>query len=326
MFVDQIKIYAKAGDGGDGVVRWRHEKFKPRSGPSGGDGGNGGDIIFKAVRDVNLLAKYTGSKTFSAESGVAGQNNSLTGKNGKDLIIEVPVGSIIKDEERERVYEFLTEGQEEVVFKGGRGGFGNEHFKAFNNRSPEEFTEGKAGEEGELEITLSLVVDLGLIGFPNAGKSTLLNTLTRAKSKIGDYPFTTLEPHLGDFYGFILADIPGLIVGASEGKGLGHTFLRHVSHTKMLLHLVSLEEAEPVKNYLAIRKELEKYDDELLKKEEWIVLSKTDLVSDEKLLEIKTKLLNYNKNIYAISIIDEEKFKVFKDDLFKHLQEKTSEV
>ncbi len=326
MFVDQIKIYAKAGDGGNGVVRWRHEKFKPRSGPAGGDGGNGGNIIFRAVRDVNLLAKYTGSKAFSAESGEAGQINSKTGKNGQDLVIEVPVGSIIKDKERERVYEFLTEGQEEIVFKGGRGGFGNEHFKSFTNRSPEEFTEGKAGEEGELEITLSLVVDLGLIGFPNAGKSSLLNTLTRAKSKIGDYPFTTLEPHLGDFFGYVIADIPGLIIGASEGKGLGHTFLRHVSHTKMLLHLVSLEEDEktPLEKYLAIRKELESYDEELPKKEEWVILTKTDLVTDEKLLKIKSELQNYNSNIYAISILDDESIKNFKDNLFKNLKSKNS--
>jgi len=322
MFIDQIKIYAKAGDGGNGVVRWRHEKSKPLSGPAGGDGGNGGDIVFKAVRDVNLLAKYTGSKDFLAENGEAGQNNSRAGKNGKTLIIEVPVGSVIKDNERERVYEFLTEGQEEVVFKGGRGGFGNEHFKSFTNRSPEEFTEGKIGEGGELEITLSLVVDLGLIGFPNAGKSTLLNTLTRAKSKVGDYPFTTLEPHLGDFYGYILADIPGLIIGASEGKGLGHTFLRHVSHTKMLLHLVSLEEENPVAKYVAIREELEKYGKELPQKEEWIILTKTDLVSNEKLLEIKTELLNYNTNIFAISILDDESLKSFKDNLFKKLEAK----
>lgn len=321
MFVDQITIYAKAGDGGDGVTRWSHEKFKPMAGPAGGNGGRGGDIIMRAVRDVNLLAKYTGEKKFVAEKGEDGMNKSRFGKNGNDLIIQVPVGSIVKDQTRGRVYEFMTEGHEEKIFKGGGGGLGNEYFKSAINRSPEESTKGRKGEEGELEIVLSLVVDVGIIGMPNAGKSTLLNSLTNAHSKVGDYPFTTLEPHLGDLYGYILADIPGLIVGASEGKGLGHTFLRHVTHTKMLLHLISLEENNVLERYLSIREELKNYNNDLVGKEEWIILTKKDLVNKDDLEEIVKTIDNNENRVFVISTKTGENVKELHDALVQHLRE-----
>ena len=321
MFIDQLTIYAKAGKGGDGVVRWSHEKFRPMAGPSGGNGGRGGDIILRAVRDVNLLAKYTGSKEFAAEAGGIGENKSRYGKNGDDLYIDVPVGSIVTDRERSRVYELLEEGQIERVFKGGGGGLGNEYFKSSINRSPEEATLGRAGEEGELEIALSLVVDVGLIGMPNAGKSTLLNTLTNARSKIGAFPFTTTEPHLGDFYGSVLADIPGLIEGAAAGKGLGHTFLRHVTRTKMLLHLVSLEDEEALERYKTIRRELEAFSKELLDKEEWIILTKKDLVKQAYLDEL-VKSIDKNKNrVFVISTETGEGVKELADSLVQYLRQ-----
>ncbi len=321
MFVDQITIYAKAGDGGDGVTRWSHEKFKPMAGPSGGNGGRGGDIIMRSVRDVNLLAKYTGEKKFIAEKGEEGMGKSRFGKNGEDLIIEIPVGSVVKDVERGRVYEFMTEGHEERIFKGGGGGLGNEHFKSATNRSPEESTKGRKGEDGELEITLSLVVDVGIIGMPNAGKSTLLNSLTNAQSRIGDYPFTTLEPHLGDLHGYILADIPGLIIGASEGKGLGHTFLRHVTHTKMLLHLVSLEQKDIMERYFSIRNELKSYSEDLVNKEEWIIFTKKDLVNEQDFDDLKNKIDKIENRVFVISTETGENVKELRDALVQHLRQ-----
>jgi GTP-binding protein len=321
MFIDQLTIYAKAGNGGDGVTRWRHEKFRPMAGPAGGNGGRGGDIILRAVRDVNLLAKYTGAKDFEAESGAPGENASKFGRNGEDLIIDVPVGSIVTDKERGRTYELLEEGQLEKVFKGGGGGLGNEHFKSATNRSPEESTLGRAGEEGALEIALSLVVDVGLIGMPNAGKSTLLNTLTNARSKIGAFPFTTLEPHLGDFYGYVLADIPGLIEGAAQGKGLGHTFLRHVTRTKMLLHLVSLESEDALERYEVIRKELVAFNKELGEKDEWIIFTKKDLVNEDYLAGL-LKAIDKNENrVFVISTETGEGVKNLADSLVQHLRQ-----
>lgn len=321
MFVDQLSIYAKAGNGGDGVTRWRHEKFRPMAGPAGGNGGRGGDIILRAVRDVNLLAKYTGSKSFEAQNGGQGESGSRHGRNGEALVIDVPVGSIVTDRERGRVYELLVEGQEERVFKGGGGGLGNEYFKTAINRSPEESTKGRAGEEGELEIALSLVVDVGLIGMPNAGKSTLLNTLTNARSKIGSFPFTTTEPHLGDFYGYVIADIPGLIEGAASGKGLGHTFLRHVTRTKMILHLVSLETEDALERYQTIREELKAFNKELLDKEEWIILTKKDLVNKD-YLDTLLKSIDKNENrVFVISVETGEGVKEFSDALVQHLRQ-----
>ena len=320
MFVDELTIYAKAGNGGNGVVRWRQEKFRPMAGPSGGNGGNGADVVVRAVKDLNQLAKYTGNKNFLAQDGEAGAKDSLTGKNGDTLYIDVPVGSKITDLDRNRIFELTEAGQTQRVLKGGGGGLGNEHFKSSTNTSPTESTNGYPGETGNFLVEVSLMVDIGFVGLPNAGKSTLLNALTNAQSRIGAYPFTTLEPHLGDMYGFILADIPGLIEGASEGKGLGHKFLRHVSRTKMILHLVSLESADPISEYYTIRKELSQYDASLAEKEEWIILTKKDLVNQD-VIDTTLKALAKTKNRVIVVGQDEpESYKILRDSLVAHLR------
>lgn len=321
MFIDQLTIVAKAGDGGDGVVRWRHEKFVPMAGPAGGDGGNGGSVYLEAVRDNTVLSKYVGATHFEADSGQPGQKKSLAGHNGKDITIKVPVGSRVIDTERERVYELENVGQRICILEGGRGGFGNEHFKSSTNRSPEESTSGKPGEEGTFLIEVFLAVDVGLIGAPNAGKSSLLNTLTNSRSKVGTYPFTTTEPHLGDLYGFTVADIPGLITGASAGKGLGHKFLRHVSRTKMLLHVISLENIDALESYYTIINELSKFNKELLEKDEWIILSKKDLVNQEYINEQIGKLDKLKKRVLVISAETGEGVKELRDILVAHLRE-----
>ena len=320
MLVDELRIHAKAGNGGNGVVRWRQEKFKPNAGPAGGNGGKGGDVYVRAVRNLNLLAKYTGAKTFRAENGEAGRSGSQFGKGGNDLYVDVPVGSRVTDISRERVYELTTEGQVERILKGGTGGLGNEYFKSSTNRSPMQSTAGKPGDEGEFLIELSLVVDVGLIGLPNAGKSTLLNMLTNARSTIGAYPFTTLEPHLGEFYGFVIADIPGLIAGAAEGKGLGHKFLRHITRTKMLLHVVSLDEEDPIFAYSTILDELSKFNSDLLKKDHWIILSKKDLVEQDKIDATLKTIDKDNKRVFVVSQNDPESVKNVADALVLHLR------
>jgi len=321
MFVDQITINARAGNGGNGVERWRHEKFIAKAGPAGGNGGNGGDVYIESVRDLGLLAKYTGSPEFEAEDGQSGQSGSKYGHNGKDIVIKVPVGSIVTDIKRNRQYEFFKDGIKECIFKGGQGGFGNEHFKSSVNRSPKEVTAGKIGESGELKIELTLVVDVGLIGMPNAGKSSLLNNLTNAHSAIGAYPFTTLTPHLGDFYGYVIADIPGLIEGAASGKGLGHTFLRHVTKTKMLLHLVSLEHDDPVKEYYTILNELSSYHKSLVEKEEWIIFTKKDLVNQVKIDALKNFIDKSGKRVFIVSMEAAEGIKNLSDALVQYLRE-----
>lgn len=320
MFVDELEIYAKAGNGGDGVLRWRHEKSKPKAGPAGGNGGKGGDVFMRAVRDVNLLSKYTGSKEFKAENGEAGRGESQYGKNGADLIIDVPVGATVTDLSRERTYTFTHEGETHKILQGGQGGLGNEYFKSSTNRSPKQTTEGKKGEGADFRIELSLLVDAGLIGLPNAGKSTLLNALTNAHSRIGAYPFTTLEPHLGDLFGYVLADIPGLIEGASLGKGLGHKFLRHATRTKMLLHCISLEEEDVLRAYEIVKNELANFDPMLIGKEEWVVLTKSDLVPSEVIIEKVEKLKVHSSTVIVVSAETGEGTKELQDTLTQHLQ------
>jgi GTP-binding protein len=320
MFVDELKISAKAGDGGNGVVRWRHEKFRPMAGPAGGDGGNGGDVYVRAVKDLNRLSKYTGNKRFDAENGEAGTNRSRAGRNGEDIYIDIPVGSKVTDIARHRHFELTQVGETQKILKGGNGGLGNEYFKSSTNRAPQQSTDGNPGEAGEFLIEVALMVDIGLVGLPNAGKSTLLNTLTNATSKIGAYPFTTVEPHLGDLYGLIIADIPGLISGASAGKGLGHKFLRHVSRTKMLLHLVSLGEEDPVNTYYTIRDELSQFDESLTQKDEWIILTKKDLVNKEDIADVELALAKTDNRVFVISQDDPESIKNLQDALTQYLQ------
>lgn len=320
MFVDQIEIYAKAGDGGDGVVRWRHEKFRPLAGPAGGNGGNGGSVLVRAVRDLNQLYKYSGDKNFIAENGGVGRSLSQFGKNAPDLIIDIPIGSRVIDRERNRQFEITKEGETVQILKGGQGGLGNEHFKSPINRSPEESTKGKPGEEGHFSIEVLLMADVGLVGLPNAGKSTLLNTLTNAHSSIGAYPFTTLEPHLGVYFGYVLADIPGLIAGAAEGKGLGHKFLRHVERTAMLLHLVSLENEDPMAAYQEVRQELVRYNSQLAEKTEWIVLTKTDVLSAAAVADQVARFKALGQPVFTICAPLEEGVKTLGDELVAHLR------
>lgn len=321
-FVDELTIHIKSGKGGDGVSRFRHEKGREFGGPSGGDGGRGGDVYLVGSRDLGLLYKYRHEKKFAAEDGEPGKKDSLHGRNGEDFMLKVPVGSIVKNLTTGKEVQILTENEPVLILKGGHGGLGNERFKSSVNQAPTKTTPGKPAQEGDFYIELQLLVDVGFAGFPNAGKSSLLNALTNASAKIGAYQFTTLEPNLGAFQGYILADIPGLIEGASEGKGLGHKFLRHIKRTKMIAHLISLENEDVMEAYKTIRNELETFDKELGEKDEIIILTKTDMV-DEKTVEAATKkLAKLAKPIFAISILDDKVMKEFGDALVKLLRVK----
>ncbi len=334
-FVDEMVVYAEAGRGGDGVVRFRQEKFVPKGGPSGGDAGRGGDFYVLAVRDIHILSKYKAKKSFKAGRGEDGSNKSLHGKNGEDFFLELPVGSIITNIETDESWQLSKEGEKFLILKGGYGGFGNEHFKSSVNTTPTEARPGAEGEKGNFKIELELFADIGFIGLPNAGKSSLLNTLTNADAKVGDYAFTTLDPNLGDFYGYIIADIPGIIEGASEGKGLGVKFLRHIKRTKMLAHLVSFENLSRgstgmMKSYKEIRKELEKYDKKLglgeeglASKEEIIILTKSDVVDDPKIVLKKVaEFKKISKKVFVLSLFDDKMVKKFNDELAKILKKK----
>lgn len=319
-FVDEVKIYAKAGKGGDGVIRWLRTKESARGGPSGGDGGRGGNAILIGVRDYAALSRYRYEKKFRAEDGGAGKNELKQGADGEDLLLKVPVGTFIRLVETGEEYEITKEDEQIILFRGGKGGLGNARFKSSTNQNPFQQTFGKEGKGGDIELTLKIIADAGLIGLPNAGKSSLLNALTRAKAKIGAYPFTTLEPNLADFYGHILADIPGLIEGASSGRGLGIKFLKHVERTGILLHLVSADQDDIVAAYREVRKEIESFGHGLVEKREIIILSKIDLVSPEE-CETKMQLLDREtgREVLSTSVDDPKVLKVFADRLSKIL-------
>jgi len=314
-FVDEITIRAKAGKGGNGIVSWLHLKGKEFAGPSGGDGGHGGDVFVRGVRDIGRLASYRNIKEFFAEDGESGKSKTMRGADGEDLYLEIPVGGVVTNKDTDEQFEILEEGQEFCVLKGGEGGFGNDHFKSSKNVTPRERTLGKEGETGLLYIELRLMADFGLVGLPNAGKSSLINVLTNAKSKVASYQFTTLEPYLGDMHGYIIADIPGLIEGASENKGLGHAFLRHIRRTKVILHCLPLDSADILHDYKSIRAELEKYDKELSNKKEVILLTKADLVELQQIQEAKDSIQKINPDIIEVSILDDDSIKDLRQKL-----------
>ncbi len=321
-FLDEITITATAGKGGNGIVSWRREKFIAKGGPNGGDGGQGGDVFIKAIRSLRVLDQYRSKKDFFADNGVGGGSRGFKGANGEDLYIEFPIGSKITKIATGEVFELLKEGQEIKILRGGAGGYGNEHFKSSTNQAPQEATPGKEGEQSELHIEVSLIADVGLVGFPNAGKSSLLNALTNATAKVGEYPFTTIDPNLGDLFGYIIADIPGLIEGASGGKGLGFTFLRHITKTKIILHLVSFEQENPMKAYETIRSELETFGKGLAEKEEIILLTKTDVTNTEVVEKTKKEFETLGKEVFVITLFDDEQTKVFRDNLIHILKQR----
>lgn len=321
MLIDNVTLKIKAGKGGDGVVRWRREKGIPFGGPAGGDGGRGGDVYFRVIRDIQALSVYKHKKEWDADEGEMGQKRSMHGSDAKDMFLQVPLGAVIYNREYDKKYEFMEEG-DFLVLRGGKGGLGNENFKSSTNRTPEEFTKGELGEFATFDVELKLIADVGLIGLPNAGKSSLLNALTRAGAKIGDYPFTTLEPNLGAYFSYVLADIPGLIEGASDGKGLGHKFLRHITRTRVLVHLVAADNEDVGDIYTTIRNELGKFDKKLLTLPEVVVLSKIDMV-DDSILKEKIKALekvSKKKSIIPLSLYQDDTVKSFGDALIKMLQ------
>ncbi len=323
-FTDYIKIHVKSGHGGKGSAHLRREKYIPKGGPDGGDGGCGGHIIIKGNKNFWTLYHLKFKQHFKAEKGGDGGRQRTTGKDGADVYIEVPLGTVIKDTNTgEMLGEITKDGQELIVAKGGKGGKGNWHFKSATNQTPRYAQPGLPGEERDLTLELKLLADIGLVGFPNAGKSTLLSKLTAAKPKIADYPFTTLKPNLGivsyrDGRSFVIADIPGIIEGAAEGKGLGHYFLRHIERNSNLLFLIPADADDITQEYQILLNELKKYNPELLDKKRILAVSKADMLDDELEAEIKKDLPKDIPHIFISSYTDKNLDKL-KDLLWKEL-------
>ncbi|MGI8555925.1 MAG: GTPase ObgE [Pyrinomonadaceae bacterium] len=332
MFIDRVKIKIKAGDGGDGVTAFRREKFVPRGGPSGGDGGKGGDIWLEATEGVNTLLHLRYNPEHKAGRGRHGEGSNRFGKEGEDITVKVPVGTEVFDTETgQLLFDFTEAGQKFLAAKGGRGGFGNAHFATSTNRAPRYHQEGGIGEEHELQLELKLIADVGLVGFPNAGKSTLISVISAAKPKIADYPFTTLEPNLGvvdlgEYKTFVVADIPGLIEGASEGAGLGDRFLRHVERTKLILHLVdvsSISGRNPVEDYEIINRELANYNENLATRPQIVVATKIDALDEpERLENLRERAKADGKEFFEISAVTNQGTK----ELVSAVARKLSEI
>jgi len=340
MFCDEITIKLVAGKGGDGCVSFRREKFVPKGGPNGGDGGRGGDIIIKTSTHLNTLSNLTNGKVYKAEQGTSGKGKNMTGANAKPLIIEVPIGTIIYNKDKTTTYGDLTnEGEEIIIARGGKGGLGNARFVSSTHQAPRFAENGEPGEENEIKLELKIVADVGIIGLPSAGKSTLISVISNAKPKIAEYHFTTLIPNLGivkmqDFGGdkdssFAVADIPGLIEGASEGKGLGHQFLKHISRTKLLIHLIDGSQKDPIKDWKTINGELKNFNKKLAEKEQILVINKIDLLTEEEIEKIikKFKKTTKSKNILKISAVTKKNLKPLLFEIIKTLQKiKTEEI
>ncbi len=307
-FTDEAVIETHSGKGGDGIAAFRREKYVPRGGPSGGDGGRGGNVFITADRNINTLIDYRYKRIYRARNGANGQGKDRYGKAGEDIFLRVPVGTVVTDAETGvRVADLATHGQTELVCKGGSGGLGNIHFKSSTNRAPRQCTPGQPAQSRRLRLELRVLADVGLLGLPNAGKSTFIRTVSAARPKVGDYPFTTLQPHLGVVRvdinkAFVIADIPGLIEGAAEGAGLGHQFLRHLQRTRLLLHLVDIfpvsEPASAVHAAKAIIEELRKYDESLFSKTRWLVLNKIDLIAEDEREQVVAQFMHdYRRDI-----------------------------
>ena len=332
-FIDEAKIEVIAGDGGNGVASFCREKFRPFGGPDGGDGGKGGSIWAVADRNINTLVDYRFSKLHKARNGENGRGSDCYGKGADDIMLRMPVGTLIIDQNDGEIVADLTEhGQQVLLAKGGEGGWGNIHFKTSTNRAPRQKTEGKEGERRELRLELKVLADVGLLGMPNAGKSTFITAVSNARPKIADYPFTTLHPNLGMVRvshekSFVIADIPGLIEGAAEGAGLGIQFLRHLQRTRLLLHIVDLapfDNVDPVKEAKAIVKELQKYDESLYEKPRWLVLNKLDMVpEDERKKRVKdfVKRFGWKGPVYEISALTREGCEELVQDIYNYLAE-----
>tara|TARA_B110000438_G_scaffold296157_1_gene340398 strand:+ start:846 stop:1832 length:987 start_codon:yes stop_codon:yes gene_type:complete len=324
-FLDQVKIHVKGGNGGSGSASFRREKFVEYGGPDGGDGGNGGSVILVTESNLNTLIDFRFQQHFKAERGQNGMGKKKTGKNGKDLILKVPTGTQVFEEDNNTIIEDLKKvGDKIIIAQGGKRGLGNVRFKSSTNRAPRKITTGSEGEDFWIWLQLKVIADIGIIGMPNAGKSSLLSVLTKAKPKIANYPFTTLNPNLGvTIYNdkeVTLADIPGIIEGAHEGVGLGDKFLRHIERCKSLIHLIDITDENIIENYLKIRKELSKYSSNLLKKKEIIIFNKIDIMNSS---EIKNKIKIFKKkikkNIYTISVAQNKGLLIIKKILIENV-------
>ena len=323
-FLDKAKIFVKAGDGGSGSASFRREKFIEFGGPNGGDGGKGGPIIISSEKNLNTLIDFRYKQHFKSEKGEDGKSKNRTGRNGSDLILKVPVGTqIFEEDDNTLIFDFTKNGQRFVVANGGKGGLGNVRFKSSTNRAPRKTTKGRLGEEFWIWLQLKVIADIGIVGMPNAGKSSLLSAITSARPKIADYPFTTINPNLGvvlyDNKEVTLADIPGLIEGAHEGIGLGDKFLRHIERCKNILHLIDITNENLLENYSKVRKEISKYSKKIIKKREIIVFNKIDMINDEEInkkIDIFSKKIK--KKIYTISALKQKGLTTIKRILIQH--------